>query len=109
MRRDLPSRFEPKITSQSTAVTIHELTVGGLFVLDTSGITVTLPSPQQAADGVESIFVNNSNNDVTLACTNGFPNSADTITLGAGASAFLYCARVSQGSYIWASVGATAS
>jgi hypothetical protein len=109
MRRDLPSRFESRVISADTTLTTHDVSVGGLFVAEASGITVTLPSPQQAIDGAESLLVNNSSGNVAVTCPDGFPNSLDSITLAAGASVLLYCTRVSGQSYRWSSVGATAS
>ncbi|MEJ2719487.1 MAG: hypothetical protein P8182_20540 [Deltaproteobacteria bacterium] len=62
MRRDLPSRFESRVISVDTTLTTHDVNVGGLFIAEASGITVTLPSPQQAIDGAESLLVNNDDN-----------------------------------------------
>ena len=109
MRRDLPSKFEPKIISESTTLTTHDLMVKGLIVAGASGITIALPTPQAALDGVECIVVNNSDGQVTLSCTNGFPNDADSLTLDASASLILYCAEVSAASYRWSCIGATAA
>ena len=109
MRRDLPSRFESRVIAADATLTTHDVSVGGLFVAETSGTTVTLPPPQQAIDGVETLIVNNSSGNVTISCPDGFPNSLDTILLGAGASVLLYCAHVSGQSHRWSAVGATAS
>lgn len=109
MRRDLPSKFESQTISGSTTVTSHDMAIKGLFVADTAGIVITLPSPWQGIDGSECLVVNNSGGAITLSCADGFPNDADSLSLAAGASVLLYCARVGGSSYRWASVGATAS
>jgi len=78
----------------------------GLFIVSTAGVTVTLPPPQEALDGAECLIVNNCGDSVTVASSNGFPNSLDSVALSAGAAVFLYCAQTSGTTYRWASVGA---
>lgn len=109
MRRDLPSQFESTRVSGNTTIRSHDVLMGGLYVTDTSGITMTLPPPAEAIKGAECLIVNNSTGNVTVACADGFPNGSDALTLAAGASVWLYCAQVSGTLYRWASVGATAS
>ncbi len=109
MRRDLPSSFEAMIISATSSLTVHDMLVRGLFVVDTPGITVTLPAPQPAIDGAECIVVNNAADNVTVSAANGFPNNLDSITLASGAGILLYCARTSATSYRWAVVGALPS
>ncbi|MEW6113782.1 MAG: hypothetical protein AB1664_16745 [Thermodesulfobacteriota bacterium] len=109
MRRDLPSRFECIVLSANASLTTEEVMLRGLFVASTGGITITLPTPNEPINAAECVVVNNTNSNVTIACVNGFPNNGDSITLAAGASAFLYCAQVSATVYRWAPIGATAS
>lgn len=109
MRCDLPSKFQTKVFSASATVTTHDVGLYGLLVAAAAGITLTLPAPGMELDGVECMIVNNSSDSVTVACSNGFPNSADNLTLPAAAGLFLYCAQVSSTSYRWATVGATAA
>lgn len=105
MRPDLPSTFQCKNLSQSTALTSHDVHLNGLFVVETGGITITLPFPQAAMNGAESLVVNHSSEDVTLSCSGGFLNDLDVVTLNAGAGVQLYCTRISGGVYRWAVIG----
>ena len=105
MRRDLPSKFEGMIISSDKVLTPQDVALKGLFVANTSGVTITLPPPQEALDGAECLVVNNTNASVTLACTDGMPNGQDTRLLQSGTSVMLYCAPVSGTSYSWAVVG----
>jgi len=107
MRPDLPSRLAPKFISASSTLTAHDVISAGLFVATGSGISITLPAPGQAVNAAECIVVNNSAGNVTITCSGGFPNSANTVTLVAGASVCLYCAQVSGSVYRWSVVGAT--
>ena len=109
MRSDLPSRFQTKVFVGNATVTTHDVGLYGLLVAATAGITLILPTPGRELDGVECMIVNNSSDSVTIACSNGFPNSADNLTLPAGAAIYLYCAQLSGTAYRWATVGATAS
>ncbi|MEW6532935.1 MAG: hypothetical protein AB1473_19045 [Thermodesulfobacteriota bacterium] len=109
MRRDLPSRFECMVLSANASLTTEDVMVRGLFVAATGGITITLPTPNEPINAAECVVVNNTNSNVAIACVNGFPNNGDSITLAAGASAFLYCSQLSTTVYRWAAVGATAS
>jgi len=109
MRRDLPSQFEPTFVSGNATLRSHDVLMGGLYIIDTSGITLTLPAPAEAIRGAEGLVVNNSNGNATLAFAGGFANGGSTLTLAAGAGVWLYCAQVSGAVYRWASVGATAS
>ena len=105
MRRDTPSAFEAKTISTDTTLTTHDVLLKGLFVNSASGVTITLPSPQEAFNGVECLVVNHSNGNLTLSCADGFPNNADNVTVPAGAGVILYCANVSGHEYRWALVG----
>lgn len=107
MRPDLPSMFQGKNLSQSTVLKTHEVRINGLFVVETGGITVTLPSPQEDLNGAESLVVNHGSSAITLSCTDGFLNDLDVVTLDAGASVLLYCAGIAGGVYRWAVIGAT--
>lgn len=109
MRRDLPSKYQPKIVTETTTLTTRDLFLCGLVVATTAAVTVTLPSPQAALDGAEALVANGSAGNVTVSCTNGFLNDADTITLAAGASAALYCAQIAGGTFRWCAVGVTPS
>jgi hypothetical protein len=106
MRPDLPSRFTYRSIDVSTALGPHDVMLYGLFIVSSPGITVTLPPPQEALDGAECLIVNDAADSATVASSEGFPNSLDTITLAAGAAVFLYCAQTSGTAYRWASVGA---
>jgi len=97
------------VLSASATLTTEDVMLRGFFVASTGGITITLPSPDEAINAAECIVANNSGANVTIACVNGFPNNGDSITLTAGASAYLYCAQVSATAYRWAAIGATAS
>ena len=105
MRRDLPSAFEAKTISADTTLTTHDILLKGLFVNATSGVTITLPPPQETVNGAECLVVNHSNGDLTLSCVDGFPDDADSRTIPAGSSAMLYCANVSGHEYRWALIG----
>jgi len=107
MRPDLPSKFQCRCISVDTAVTPHDIALYGLFMVNAAGVTLTLPAPSESVCDSECLIVNHSNNNITIACSNGFPNSLDSITLAAGASILLYCARIPGASFCWASVGAT--
>lgn len=107
MRADLPSTFQCRNLSQSTTLTCHDVLLQGLFVAETGGITITLPTPQEAVNGSESLVVNHAGSSVTLSCPNGFLNDLDVATLIAGASVQLYCTRISGGVYRWAVIGTT--
>ena len=109
MRPDLPSKFECKSIASDTTLSARDVALNGLFVVNTPGITVTLPAAQEAIADRECFIVNNADNSVTISCPNSFPNGLDTITLAAGASVLLYCAQISGTQYRWASVGATAA
>lgn len=109
MRRDLPSKFEPIFLSQNTVLTPQNVNLDGLFIVGTSGVTVTLPNALEAVNGAECIVVNNSSGAVTVACADGFPNDLDSVSLAAGQSMLLYCAPVLGGAYRWAAIGATVS
>lgn len=106
MRPDLPSTFQSKNLSQNSDLTTHDVRINGLFVVETGGITVTLPSPQEDLNGAESLVVNHAGSAVTLACTDGFLSDRDVVTLDAGASVQLYCTRIAGGVYRWAVIGA---
>jgi len=92
-----------------TVLDSHDVQLYGLFVVNAGGITLTLPPAREAVGDAECFVVNNSSANITLSCSNGFPNDLDSITLAAGASVLLYCAPVSGAAYRWASVGATAA
>lgn len=109
MRRDLPSTFETKVISGSASLTTHDVAHKGLFVVEASGITLTLPTPQEALSGVECVVVNDSSGSITLSCSNGFPDNLDSIALAAGASVLLVCILLVDGAYRWCSIGATAA
>jgi hypothetical protein len=109
MRPDLPSKFECKGISANVTLTSHEVHMYGLFLVNASGVTVTLPAAQEAVAHRECFVVNNAGGNVTVACSNGFPNNLDTITLAPGAGVILYCVPITGASYRWASVGATAA
>jgi hypothetical protein len=101
----MPSAFETKTISADTTLITHDVLLKGLFVTTASGVTITLPSPQEAVNGAECLVVNHSNGDLTLSCVDGFPNDADSRTMPAGSSAMLYCANVSGHEYRWALIG----
>jgi hypothetical protein len=109
MRRDLPSTFETRVISGSVSLTTHDVALKGLFLVAASGITVTLPTPQEALCGTECIVVNDSSGSITVSCANGFPHNLDAIALSAGASVLLVCIRSADGVYRWCSIGATAT
>jgi hypothetical protein len=105
MRRDTPSAFEAKTISADTTLTTHDVLLKGLFVSTASGVTITLPPPQEAVNGAECLVVNHSSGDLSLSCADGFPNDADNVTVPAGDSVMLYCANVSGHEYRWALIG----
>ncbi len=109
MRPDLPSKFVSKGITSDAVLDGHDVALYGLFVVNASGVTLTLPPAQEAVAHCECFVVNNSAGNATVSSPSGFPNDLDSITLAAGAGVLLYCAPVSGTSYRWASVGATAS
>lgn len=109
MRRDLPSTFETRVISGPVSLTTHDVALKGLFLVAAPGITVTLPSPQEALCGAECIVVNDSPGGISVSCPNGFPDDLDAITLAAAASVLLVCIRSADGVYRWCSIGATAT
>jgi hypothetical protein len=92
-----------------TTVTIHDVQTKGLFVITSAGVTLTFPAPGAALGGYECLISNDSDNTVTVSCSNGFLNNGDSILLAAAASVSLYCTRVSGTDHRWVSIGATAS
>jgi hypothetical protein len=97
------------VLSANASLTTEDVMPRGLFVAATGGITITLPTPNEPISATECVVVNNTNSNVTIACANGFPNNGDSITLPAGASAFLYCAQVSATANRWAAIGVISS
>lgn len=109
MRPDSPSKFQCETVEADKTVTTHDVQTKGLFVITSPGATLTLPAPGAALSGYECLISNDSNNTVTVSCTNGFLNNGDSILLAAAASVSLYCTPISGTDYRWVSVGATAS
>jgi hypothetical protein len=109
MRPDSPSKFQCKTVAVDTTMTTQDVQTKGLFVITSAGVTLTLPAPGAALSGYECLISNNSNNNVTVSCANGFPNNGDSILLAAATSVSLYCTPISGTDYRWVSVGATAS
>jgi hypothetical protein len=109
MRPDSPSKFQGATLSQDTTLDQRNFLTEGLFVVDTSGLTLTLPVPTFALQGVEGLIVNSSSGSVNLSCSGGFVGGGDQVTLSAGASVYLYGCETGNAGYKWALVGATAS
>jgi hypothetical protein len=74
---------------------------------DTGGITLTLPQPAEdyAKRYVCFFLSNHGASSITVACTNGFAQSGDSITVAAGKTVLLMCIKTAPSAYVLAVIG----
>ena len=110
---DFVSSMSVAEISTTSAVSMNTLQreTGHLMLTGAGGITVTIDAPTAgtAANGrrVQALITNNSAGTCTIACTNGFAQGGDSISLTTGVSVWLVATKAgapSSDGYIWATL-----
>lgn len=109
MRRDDKSRWLTKKCLTSQAVSPADIFNAGRLLVAADNLTLTLPTPQSDWDSLEFIVVNDSATNAILACTNGFFNDTDSVTIASGNSIAITCGYDTDRTYRWNVFGIVAA
>lgn len=96
-----------KTYSANTTLRYRDFTGEGLLIADTSGITLTLPTPAHETLAFYALIGNSSNGNITLS--GAFFGGASSYTLAASAMVQLVCGKTGVRTYKWMVFGTSPS